>query len=388
VLGAWLAADAAAWQVLRTRRDRAAGDYALQSALLAAAWRSGWLLGSATAAAVTLFDFPGGAASNGPAAAAGDAGLRAGLRLPPTPAVQQPAADGLRQAAGRRAALWPDVRNLWGAVLLFVLCLYPYVYLLARTALGERAVQLMEAARLLGAGPRRRMRRGGAAAGAPGHHAGVALALMETLADYGVGAYFGLTTFSTGIYKAWLVMNDRVAAAQLASVLLVVVALLLAAERRAAPRMRFAASRSGSAQAADARPLPLPAGLRRLAWAVRAARAAGLRAAGGWLARMLWQEAHNAELGLPLARFVQWAWASFRLAGRGRAGRRAWPWPWPSPAPGSSGVLNGAGARAVAGLRRARRGGRHRHPAAGGLAPAALARGCRSAWLHRHPGWA
>ena len=66
--------------------------------------------------------------------------------------------------------------------------------------------------------------------------AGVALALMETLADYGVGAYFGLTTFSTGIYKAWLVMNDRIAAAQLAAVLLLVVGVVLTAERAAQRR--------------------------------------------------------------------------------------------------------------------------------------------------------
>ena len=81
----------------------------------------------------------------------------------------------------------------------------------------------------------------------PAIAAGAALALMETLADYGVGAYFGLATFSTGIYKAWLVMNDRIAAAQLASVLLLVVAALLLAERAAQRRMRFAASRGGAA---------------------------------------------------------------------------------------------------------------------------------------------
>jgi iron(III) transport system permease protein len=52
----------------------------------------------------------------------------------------------------------------------------------------------------------------------------VALALMETLADFGVSSYFGIQTFTTGIYKAWLAMDNRVAAAQLATLLLVVVA--------------------------------------------------------------------------------------------------------------------------------------------------------------------
>ena len=61
----------------------------------------------------------------------------------------------------------------------------------------------------------------------PALAAGVALALMETLADYGVGAYFGLSTFTTGIFRAWLSMGDRDAAAQLATVLLALVALLV-----------------------------------------------------------------------------------------------------------------------------------------------------------------
>ena len=318
VLGAWLAADAAAWQVLVHQAQTVLPDYALQSALLAGGVALGvMLLGSASAAAVTLFDFPGRRSF--------EWALLLPLAMPAyvlayawTDALQysSPLQASLRQALGTRAALWPDVRSLWGAVILFVLCLYPYVYLLARTALGERAVQLMEAARLLGAGPRRRIVEVALPLARPAITAGVALALMETLADYGVGAYFGLTTFSTGIFKAWLVMNDGVAAAQLASVLLVVVALLLAAERAAQRRLRFAASRSGSAQAADARPLPLRGGAALAAWSLCALPVLlGFVLPVGWLAWMLWQEAHNAELGLPLARFVEWAWSSFRLAG-------------------------------------------------------------------------
>ncbi len=267
-------------------------------------------------------------------------------------------------------ALWPDVRSLWGAVVLFVLCLYPYVYLLARTALGERAVQLMEAARLLGAGPRRRMLEVALPLARPAIAAGVALALMETLADYGVGSYFGLTTFSTGIYKAWLVMNDRSAAAQLASVLLLVVALLLALERHAQKRMRFASSRGGPQHAADARPYRLSG-----AGAVMAIVLCAMPVLLGfllpvlWLARMMWQEAMNSDVGLPLDRFVQWGWASFRLAGTAAVSatglalalafvlRRQ-----------TGGRAPVAGAPAVAGLCRAGRGDRHRHPAAGRLA--------------------
>jgi iron(III) transport system permease protein len=116
----------------------------------------------------------------------------------------------------------------------FTFSLYPYVYLLARTALGERAAHLMEAARLLGAPLSRRIRAVALPLARPAVAAGVALALMETLADFGVTSYFGIQTFTTGIYKAWLSMDNRMAAAQLATMLLVVVLVLLHLEHRAA----------------------------------------------------------------------------------------------------------------------------------------------------------
>jgi iron(III) transport system permease protein len=124
---------------------------------------------------------------------------------------------------------------------------------------------MMEAARLLGAGLGRRLITVALPLARPAVVAGVALALMETLADYGVGAYFGLSTFTTGIYRAWLSMNDPVAASQLASLLLVVVAVLLTLERRAQSRLRFATSRGGAVQASEARPVLLHGAA---AWAV------------------------------------------------------------------------------------------------------------------------
>jgi iron(III) transport system permease protein len=140
----------------------------------------------------------------GAAAAAGDAGYV--LAYAYTDALQYsgPLQVGLRALTGAQGALWPDVRSLGGAVLLFIACLYPYVYLLARTALAEQAAPMMEAARLLGAPLRRRVLEVALPMARPALAAGVALALMETLADYGVGSYFGLATVTTGIYKAWL----------------------------------------------------------------------------------------------------------------------------------------------------------------------------------------
>jgi iron(III) transport system permease protein len=197
-----------------------------------------------------------------------------------------------------------------------VLCLYPYVYLLTRTALGDRAVQMMEAARLLGAGLARRLFTVALPLARPAVVAGVALALMETLADYGVGAFFGLATFTTGIYRAWLSMNDPVAASQLASLLLVVVAVLLALERRAQARLRFASSRTASGQAVEARPVVLKGAAGWAMWGLCALPVLlGFGLPVAWLLGMVWREAQYAEMGLPLERFVQWGWATFRLAG-------------------------------------------------------------------------
>jgi iron(III) transport system permease protein len=92
----------------------------------------------------------------------------------------------------------------------------------------------MEAARMLGAPLRRRIFEIALPMARPAVAAGVALALMETLADFGVSSYFGIQTFTAGVYKAWLVMDNRVAAAQLATGLLGVVLILLQIEKNGA----------------------------------------------------------------------------------------------------------------------------------------------------------
>lgn len=317
VLGSWLAFDETAATVMRHQAQTVLPEYALQTLALAFGVGVGVVvLGAATAAVVTLADFPGRRSF--------EWALLLPLAMPAyvlayawTDALQyaSPLQTTLREWLGRRGALWPDVRNAWSAALLFVLCLYPYVYLLARAALGERAVQLMEAARLLGAPLRRRVLAVALPMARPALAAGAALALMEVLADYGVGSYFGLATFSTGIYKAWLVMNDRIAALQLASLLLALVAGLLLAERAAQRQMRFAGSKSGPQHASDARPLRLRGGAAVAAWLLCALPVLlGFVLPVAWLLWLLWREAHGSEFGLPLARFVQWGWASFRLS--------------------------------------------------------------------------
>ena len=152
-----------------------------------------------------------------------------------------PVQTALREAFGwtRRDYWFPEVRSTGGAVLMFSGVLYPYVYLLARTAFLERAGGMVEVARSLGLTPWQGFLRVSLPMARPAIAAGVALALMETLADFGTVSYFAVQTFTTGIYRAWFSLGDRAAAAQLATVLLLFVGLVLAFERAARGRQRF-----------------------------------------------------------------------------------------------------------------------------------------------------
>ncbi len=147
----------------------------------------------------------------------------------------------LRETFGWEAGdyRFPDIRTLPGAVLMFIFVLYPYVYLLARTAFLERAGGVLEAARTLGIGPWRAFFTVSLPLARPAIATGVALALMETLADYGTVAYFAVNTFTTGIYRAWFSLGDRIASAQLAAILLGFVLLLVVVERLTRGRARY-----------------------------------------------------------------------------------------------------------------------------------------------------
>ncbi|QTQ38839.1 ABC transporter permease [Aromatoleum petrolei] len=147
----------------------------------------------------------------------------------------------LRELFGWKAGdYWfPDVRTVGGAVAMFMFVLYPYVYLLARTAFLERASGMLEAGRSLGLGPWGSFFRVSLPLARPAVVAGSALALMETLADFGTVSYFGVQTFTTGIYRAWFSLGDRVAAAQLSAMLLAFVVLVLVLERASRGRARF-----------------------------------------------------------------------------------------------------------------------------------------------------
>jgi iron(III) transport system permease protein len=170
-----------------------------------------------------------------------------------------PVQSALRAAFGWKAReYWfPEIRSVGGAGVLFAMVLYPYVYLLARNAFLERSPRMWDAARTLGMGPWATFFKVNLPLARPAAAAGIALALMETLADYGAVAYFGVPTLTTGIYKSWYTFSDRIAAAQIAAVLLLTVTLLMVLEQRSRGRARYYAVNSRTKAQA---PLPLAGG--------------------------------------------------------------------------------------------------------------------------------
>lgn len=312
LLASWFLLDAAGVQTLLAMVETVLPRYTLTSVWLCLAVGVGVaLVGTATALAVTVVDFPGRRFF--------EWALLLPLAVPPyvvayayTDFLQfsGPLQTLLRAGLGLQGRVFPEVRNLGGAIWVFTFTLYPYVYLLARTALSERAVSLLEAAALLGASLRRRLWTIALPMARPAIAAGVALALMETLADYGVTSYFGVQSFTAGIYKAWLALDDRYAAAQLSCVLLALVALLLHIERRAQKRLRYNARQIiGRTSAAHTRTLGT-----RLTWAAWTLCSlpllAGFVLPVLFMLRPLWGSWDE----LQLAPFYAWTWNSLRLA--------------------------------------------------------------------------
>ena len=125
---------------------------------------------------------------------------------------------------------FPDIRSIGGAIALLTLTLYPYVYLLTRVAFLEQSTRTLEASRSLGRGPWRSFLTVALPLARPAIIAGLALALMETLNDFGTVQYFGVDTFTTGIYRTWFGMGERVASAQLAAVLMMFILWLILLE--------------------------------------------------------------------------------------------------------------------------------------------------------------
>lgn len=126
---------------------------------------------------------------------------------------------------------FPETRSLPMAVLVLSFAQYPYVYLLARAAYREQSGRAYEVAQALGCGPWGLFLRVGWPLARPAIAAGVALALMETVADYGTVLHFGVQTLTTGVFSTWLNGGNAGGAAQIAGVILVLILMLVGLER-------------------------------------------------------------------------------------------------------------------------------------------------------------
>jgi iron(III) transport system permease protein len=139
----------------------------------------------------------------------------------------------------------PDMRNPFGVALVFTLTLYPYVYLLMRSALQRKGRSSYESARTLGYGKIAAFWRLVLPLSRPAWVAGLALVLMETLADFGAVSIFNYNTFTTAVYKSWYGFYSHNTAAQLACLLLLFVSLAVMAEKWGRGKGRY--EQSGAA---------------------------------------------------------------------------------------------------------------------------------------------
>lgn len=140
---------------------------------------------------------------------------------------------------GPRDYWFPEIRSLSGAAVMLILVLYPYVYLLARAAFLQQSATSFLAARALGKSPWQAFLRVSIPMARPAIASGVLLTVMETIADFGTVAYFGVQTFATGIYTSWFSLGDRAGAAQLASGILAVALVLAVLERSSRGRAKY-----------------------------------------------------------------------------------------------------------------------------------------------------
>ncbi len=195
-----------------------------------------------------------------------------------------PVQRALRALLGGPVRWFPDIASYGGVVLVMTLVLYPYVYILARTAFLEQSETALEAARALGVSRRAAFWRVALPLARPGIVAGVTLALMEALADFGTVAIFNYSTFTVAIYRVWFGLFNRHAATELATLLVLFTLLLYAAERALRGRARFDPRDGGG------RPVPRTA-------------LAGWR---GWGASVLAAALVGVAFVLPVVRLVTW----------------------------------------------------------------------------------
>ncbi|WP_372591613.1 ABC transporter permease [Guyparkeria sp.] len=232
--------DKSTWSHLA---DTVLADYVINSALLAVGVGLGtFVIGTGTAWLLSVCEFPGRRV------------FEWALLLPlAMPAyiiaytytglldVAGPVQSGLRAVTGWSVGeyAFPEVRSIGGAIVMLTLVLYPYVYMLSRAAFLEQSASALNVARSLGLNPWQMFRRVALPLARPSIVAGLSLAIMETLADYGTVQYFGIPTLTTGIFRTWFGLDDTIAAAQLSALLLTLIFTVIIIERLSRRQARY-----------------------------------------------------------------------------------------------------------------------------------------------------
>ena len=139
-------------------------------------------------------------------------------------------------------SVFPNVRHIYGAILVFSFTLYPYVYLVSRSSFLNQSKSMKEAARLLGLSEIGIFFKLGLPIIRPAVIGGLMLVIMETLSDFGAVDHFAIQTFTTGIFRTWYGMYDLQTAMQLASLLLLIVGLFFILERNSRNNAAFTAN--------------------------------------------------------------------------------------------------------------------------------------------------
>lgn len=185
---------------------------------------------------------------------------------------------------------FPEIRSMGGAIAMLGLVLYPYVYLLSRAAFLEQSLCVLDVSRTLGCSPRQAFFRVALPLARPAIFVGLSIVMMETLADYGTVQYFGISTFTTGIFRTWYGLGSSVAAAQLSALLMFFILMLVLLEAWSRRQQRFFHTSNRYSEIRQIQP----------------------KGAKKWLASSLCCLPVIVGFFIPLAQLVQWSLATYQ----------------------------------------------------------------------------
>ncbi len=149
--------------------------------------------------------------------------------------------DVAEQVFGMGSTLYQTIgmRNIYGAAFILTICLYPYVYLLCYSAFNQQSYCAFEVGRSMGLTNTGCFLKIGLPLARPGIIAGLSFVIMETLAEYGTMDYYGVSTFTTGIFRTWFGFGDENSSLHLASILLTFVFIVMIIEKYSRGRSQY-----------------------------------------------------------------------------------------------------------------------------------------------------